>query len=140
MKLLIGMVSLALLLHADLQKVEAEPNLEKRSEAALVHAEEELQSARKAYDAGELQKFQTAIDEVAQLAELSHKSLEDTGKRARRSPRHWKRAEQRLLTLMRHLDSLEKAVSVDDRATVADVRKRVSETHDTILNAIMTRK
>ena len=140
MKSLVGLIVLALSLYADLTKVEAEPNLEKRSEAALVHAEEELQSARKAYDAGELQKFQTAIDEVAQLAELSHKSLEDTGKRARRSPRHWKRAEQRLLTLMRHLDSLEKAVSVDDRATVADVRKRVSETHDTILNAIMTRK
>ena len=140
MKVLTCLLAVALSLQADLQKVEAEPNLEKRSEAALLHAEEELQSARKAYDAGDVDKFHTAIDEVAQLAELSHKSLEDTGKRARRSPRYWKRAEQRLLTLMRHLDSLEKAVSVDDRGTVESVRKRVSDTHDTILNAIMTRK
>ena len=140
MKLLICLLAVAASLPADLQKVEAEPNLEKRSETALVHAEEELQIARKAYDAGELQGFKMAVDEVAQLAELSHKSLEDTGKRARRSPRYWKRAEQRLLALMRHLDSLEKAVSVDDRATVESVRKRVSETHDNILNAIMTKK
>ena len=125
---------------ADVAAVQAEPNLEKRSEAALVHAQEELQAARKAYDAGELNGFEKALNEVAELAELSLKSLEDTGKRARRSPRYWKRAEQRLLGLMRQLDSLEKAVSVDDRGTVERVRKRVTDTHDAILNAIMTKK
>ena len=130
----------ALLLSADLTKIEAEPNLEKRSELAIIHADEELTVARKAYEAGEVEPFQTAMEEVAQLTELSLKSLEDTGKRARRSPRYWKRAEQRLLGLMRRLDSFEKSVSIDDRAAVESARKRVSDVHDAIVDAIMTKK
>ncbi|HYO82834.1 MAG TPA: hypothetical protein VES20_15620 [Bryobacteraceae bacterium] len=124
----------------DLDKVQAELRLERRSELALVHADEELNVAKKAYEDGEFDAFRRSVNEVGELAELSLKSLEDTGKRARRSPRYWKRAEQRMLVLMRRLDGLERAVSIDDRAAVEAARKRVIATHESVLNAIMTKK
>ena len=125
---------------ADMEKVKAESNPERRSDLALAHADEELTVARKAYDDGEIATFSNSLKEVAELAQLSLESLDSTGKRARRNPRFWKRAEQKLMLLLRRLDGLEKSVSIDDRALVGTVRKTVSETHEAILNAIMTKK
>jgi hypothetical protein len=134
--LLIG----AAALQADLAAVKAEANLERRSQLALEHAEEEIAAAKKAYDAGALDEFKRLVGEIGDLAELSYDSLEETGKRARRQPKWFKRAEQKLLGVMRKLDSLEKDVSIDDRELVKDLRKRVSDVHDRLLNDIMTKK
>jgi hypothetical protein len=84
--------------------------------------------------------FRETITEIGDLAELSYKSLGETGKRARRSPKWFKRAEQRLLVLIRKIDSLEKDVSIQDRDLVAALKKRVSDVHDTVLHDIMTKK
>ena len=125
---------------ADVAAVKAEPNPEKRSDLALAHAEQEVEAAKKAYDANDLPAFRKSIEEVAELADLSAESLESTGKRARRNPKYFKRAEQKLLLLIRRVDSLEKDVSLDDRETVAEVRKRLTSIHERILNDIMTKK
>jgi hypothetical protein len=130
----------ACLLHGDLAEVSAEANPERRSDLALTHAEQEIEAAKKAYDASDFAGFRASIEEVAKLAEISQESLESTGKRARKSPKYFKRAEQKLRVLMRRVDSLEKAVALDDRDLVAGVRKRVAATHDRILNDIMTKK
>ena len=135
----IAAVLFAAALQADLAAVKAEENLERRSQLALQHAEEEIAAAKKAYDAGNLDEFKRLVAEIAELAELSYDSLEDTGKRARRSPKWFKRAEQKLLAVMRRIDSLEKDVSLDDREVVKDMRKRVSDVHDKLLNDIMTK-
>jgi hypothetical protein len=127
-------------LRADVAAVKAEPNPEKRSDLALAHAEQEIEAAKKAYDAEDLDAFRKSIDEVGDLAELSAESLESTGKRARRSPKYFKRAEQKLLVLIRRVDSLEKDVSLDDRELVSAVRKRLASIHERILNDIMTKK
>lgn len=127
-------------LQADLAAVKAEENLERRSQLALEHAEEEISSAKKAYDAGNFDEFKRLVGEVGDLAELSYESLEDTGKRARRSPKWFKRAEQKLLSVLRRIDSLEKGVSIDDRAFVQTTRKRVNDIHDRLLHDIMTKK
>ena len=140
LKAIAGFVLCCAALHADIAAVKAEPNLERRSQMALDEAENGVADAKKNYDAGKLPEFRQAVGLVAELAELSYTSLEQTGKRARRSPKWFKRAEQRLLVLLRKLDSLEKDVSIEDRSLVTDVRKRVSEVHDRILHDIMTRK
>ena len=127
-------------LQADLAAVKAEDDLERRSQLALQHAEEEIAAAKKAYEAGSLDDFKRLLGEIGDLAELSYDSLEDTGKRARRAPKWFKRAEQRLLGIMRKIDSLEKDVSLEDRDLVKDMRKRVSDVHDKLLNDIMTKK
>ena len=128
------------MVRADLAAVKAETNPEKRSDLALAHAEQEVEAAKKAYDGEDLSAFRKSIEEVAQLAELSQESLDSTGKRARRNPKYFKRAEQKLLVLMRRVDSLEKDVSIDDRELVAAVRKRVAAAHERILHDIMTKK
>jgi hypothetical protein len=125
---------------ADIAAVKAEPNLERRSQLALEEAENGITAAKKSYDEGRLAEFRAAVGEVGDLAELSYTSLDQTGKRARRSPKWFKRAEQRLLVVIRRLDSLEKDVSLDDRPLVTSVKKRVSDVHDNILHDIMTRK
>ena len=127
-------------LQADLAAVKAEENLERRSQLALEHAEEEIAAAKKAYEAGNLDEFKRLVGEIGELAELSYDSLEDTGKRARRAPKWFKRAEQKLLGVMRRIDSLEKDVSLEDRDLVKVMRKRVSDVHDKLLNDIMTKK
>ena len=84
----------------------AEPNLEKRSELALVEAESAITAAKHAYDTQKAEDFRTRLSDVEQLAELSYKSLQDTGKRARRSPKYFKRAELKLRNILRRLACL----------------------------------
>src|SRR5690349_1043998 len=123
-------------LQADVAAIKAEPNPEKRSDLALAHAEQEIATAKKAYEANEMAAFRTSIEEVAHLAELSVESLDSTGKRARKSPKFFKRAEQKLLVLIRRVDSLEKDVGLEDRETVSSVRKRLASVQERILNDI----
>lgn len=128
------------LLFADLAAVRAEPDAEKRSEMALKFAEAQIDTARKAWDDGDLPAFRSSLGEVAEAAELSYDSLDSTGKRARRSPKYFKRAEQKLRLLIRRIDGLEKAVGVDERAPVAAASKRLHDVQDRVLNDIMGHK
>jgi hypothetical protein len=134
------LVSAVVSLHADVASVKAEPNLEKRSQLALDHAEQEIAAAKKAYSAGQFEDFKRLLTEVADLADVCYGALEDTGKRARRAPKWFKKAEQKLLTIIRRIGSLEKDVAIEDRDLVKDVGKRVSDVHDRLLNDIMTKK
>lgn len=134
------MLALCAAAFGDVAEVKAEPNLERRSQLALDEAETRIGAAKQVYDAGKLGEFRQTVTEIGDLAELSYTSLEQTGKRARRSPKWFKRAEQRLLVLIRKVDSLEKDVSLEDRGTVSALKKRVSEIHDNLLQDIMTKK
>ena len=125
---------------ADLSAVMAEPDLEKRSEKALIHAEAVVDTARSAYREGSEEAYKRALGEVLSAAELSYKSLQDTGKAARRHPKYWKRAEKGLRSLMRKIQGLEQEVSFEDRAAVETIRKKVSDLHDLVLTDIMTKK
>ena len=127
-------------LSAEFPSVMAERNLEKRSELALKEADRVIETAKRGYDENQLDIFKARINEVTELVDLSYKSLVDTGKQARRSPKYWKRAELTMRTLMRRLDSMAAAVSVDDRDVVITARKHVSNLHDQIVHDIMTKK
>jgi hypothetical protein len=138
--LLLTMLLIAPLVWADLSVVKSEPNLEKRSEKALENANTAIDEARKAYKASDLAIFKSLINEVEESAELSYKSLADTGKAARRSPKFFKRAEMKMHALAKRLEALGADVSMEDRAAVESVRKKLSDLEDKLVFEIMTKK
>src|SRR3954451_577906 len=105
-------------LFADVAKVKAEPNLERRSALALDEAESMLTAARKSYDGGQIEQFKSELKQTAELIDLSYDSLQETGKNARRSPKWFKRAEQRLLYMLRRVDALQRDVAIEDKPFV----------------------
>jgi hypothetical protein len=120
----------------------AEHDLEKRSDLALQEADEEITEASKAYspNSGELKEFEKHLAAVGELAQLSLKSLQDSGKRARKKPKYFKRAELKLRSLLRRLDTLEKSVLVDDRPPVTKTKGLLAGVHDQILQDIMSKR
>jgi hypothetical protein len=121
--------------------VMAEDNLEKRSELALKAAEESITEAAKAYaSGGDLAIFKQHVADAQELTTLSFKSLNDTGKRASRSPKHFKRAELKIRSLLRRMTSLSNEVSADDRPVVEAAHQSMSAVHEQLLHDIMSKK
>ena len=59
------------IVRADLARVKLEPNLEKRSELALIEANTAIDEAKKAYE-GDATDFPARVDEIRQAVELSY--------------------------------------------------------------------
>ena len=125
---------------ADSARVMAEPNLEKRSRLALAEAEAAVKDAKTAYEDGRLDEARNHLSAVADMVELANKSLLDTNKTPRKSPKHFKHAEITARWLVRRLDALENSMSADDRELVPPVRKRVAAVGDTLLESLMEKK
>jgi hypothetical protein len=123
----------------DLAAVKAEPDLDKRSELALVNADHDIDEARKASTDGNPQTLQAALTEVAASVDLSYESLQETHKEPRKS-KYYKRAEIQLQALMRRLNGLRDDVGYLSRPAVDSVLKKVSDVHDRIISDIMSRK
>ena len=143
MKLLISLLVLAsagATDTGDYPTVMAEQNLEKRSELALKEADARITAAKLAYDDQKMQEFRSQIAQSQELVELSYKSLVDTGKRARKSPKYFKRAEKNIRALMRRLDSLALEVGLENREVVTAAHKEMNVVHDNIVHDIMTKK
>ena len=125
---------------ADLAQVRAEPNLEKRSKAALDNAERSLKASRQAYDAGDLKLTAELLDELQQSVLLAEKSLSDTGKNPIKSPRHFKDAEKKTGDLVRRIEAFSRDMNFADRPMADKVKEEVQEAHDRLLQSIMTGK
>ncbi len=123
----------------DLAAVKAEPDLNHRSELALMNAEEKLDAARQAYDAGNEAAEAADIQEVADSVALCYDSLEQAHGAPRKS-RYYKKAELKVSALMRRLSGFRDDVSFDFRSKVDIVLKRVSDIHDSLLSDIMSKK
>ena len=127
-------------LHADLAKAMSEKNLEKRSKLALENADGALKQARQAYGQGEMKQSEALLAEVRDSVALAMKSLRDTGKNPRKSPKWFKRAEIRTRDLLRKLDAFEQEMSVMDRPMVADAKGAVQKVHEELLLGVMQGK
>jgi hypothetical protein len=127
-------------LQADLAQVRAEPNLEKRSRAALDNAERALKDSRKAYDAGDLKQTEALLDEVKESVNLAEASLEEKGKNPIKSPKHFKNAEIKTSELVRRLDAFSQSMNAADRPLADQVKERVQEAHERLLHDIMIGK
>jgi len=138
--LLCGMLLYSAPSAPDLAQVRAEPNLEKRSRAALDLAERSLKASRQAYAAGEMQQAATDLDEMEQCVDLAETSLEGTGKNPIKSPKHFKYAEIKTVDLLRKIEAYLQDTSVPDRPMVEHAKEKVQEVHDRLLHGIMTGK
>jgi hypothetical protein len=127
-------------LQADLKKALAEPDLEKRSKLAMDNAFAAYQTARDAYQKGEMEQVQSAIDEMEQSVDMAYQSLNDTGKNPRRSPKWFKSAELGTRDLARRIASFQDQMSYTDRALLDKVKARVQQVHDELLLGLMEGK
>ena len=128
-----------LIAFADITAVKSEPDLEKRSELALAGADHAIDEAKQAYNNGNDQAQHAALIEVQQFVEACYEALEHSNKNPRRS-KYYKNAELHLRALLRRLNSFRDQVSFDGREAVDAVIKRVSDVHDELLSAIMSKK
>jgi hypothetical protein len=129
---------LLLTLAFDLTSVKSEPNLEKRSELALDHANISLDAARDDYNLGDVGKTQSELEEMCDSVDVAYDALTNTGKDPRRDPKFFKRAELRTSELLRRLEGLAPGMSGLD-GTIANVRARISAVHDNLLKGIMSK-
>jgi len=124
---------------ADLAAIKAEPDLNHRSELALMNADEKIDAARQAYQAGDEAAVQAAIQEVSDSVALCYSALEQTHEAPRKS-KYYKRAELKVSALMRRLSGFRDEVSFEYREQVEAALKRLSDIHDELLSDIMSRK
>jgi hypothetical protein len=125
---------------ASLDKVKAEPDLEKRSELALDYGRKSLKDARTAYDAGKLDEVKSLVAEVEAAVQLSIQSLEDTKKNPRRKSKYFKRAEIKTRDMLRETDALSQHMSYADRPMLESLRKQLHDANDELLRGIMGMK
>ncbi len=131
---------LALLIaFADISAVKSEPDLEKRSELALANADHAIDEARQAYNSGNDQAQQAALNEVKEFVEASYDALEHSNKNPRRS-KYYKNAEMKVRALMRRLTSFREEVGFETRQSVDAVLKKLSDVHDQLINDVMSKK
>lgn len=136
---MIPTLAMLLLVSSDIAAVKSEPDLERRSELALANADKEMDAAKQAYSGGDDQAEQHALAEVRELVDVSYDALEHS-KQAPRKSKYYKNAELKLTALLRRLNSFRDQVSFEGRAAVDAVIKRVSDVHDELLAAIMSKK
>jgi len=128
------------LLRADLEAVMAERNLEKRSQKAIKNAEKALEAARKAYRTGAFAEVETALKEVLDSVDLCYRSLQESGKNPRRSPKYFKRAEIHSRKLLRLLNDFRQQMSYTEREQIEALIKRVRQVQSDLLAGIMGSK
>ncbi len=136
---MIQLLALLLLAFGDVGTVKSEPDLERRSELALANADKQVDAAKQAYNGGDEKAEQQALVEVRELVDVSYDALEHTNKAPRRS-KYYKNAELKLTALLRRLHSFRDQVNFESREAVDAVIKRVSDVHDELLAAIMSKK
>ena len=122
---------------ADLASVKAEPNLEKRSEKALIFAGEILTAMRAELDRNDVEKIKDQLREFQGAVDLSVDSLKATGKNARRNPKYFKRAELRLRDLLRRLETFKRDMSFDDRPVLDGVLEHMGKKIDELVEATL---
>jgi hypothetical protein len=135
----VGVALLVFLAFADLASVKTEPDPNRRSEQALLNADEKIDEARQAYLAGNESAEDAAIKEVAESVTLSYASLEEAHGEPRKS-RYYKHAELRVSALMRRLSGFRDEVGYEFRPRVEAVLKKLSDIHDQLISDIMSRK
>ena len=127
-----------LLAFADVASVKSEPNPEKRSELALANADQTIADAHTAYNAGDMKKTSSDLDEVRESVDISYDALEHSGKPARNS-KYFKRAEIKIREMIRRLGSFRDQMSVEDRKPLDAAVARLQDVHDKLLSEIMSK-
>ena len=112
----------------------------KRYQKEIDHASNQIDAARKAYQAGSTAGFQSALSEIAAATERCDQILRAPGKNNARNLGQFKKAEIRLREILRRLDQLANETAVDDRKPIQAAREVVQRIHDQLLVDITSRR
>jgi len=124
---------------ADVAAIKAEADPERRSELALANADHSIDGARKAYIEGDDAATKAALADVQASVEVSYDALSHTHGQPRNS-KYYKHAELKVSALIRRLNGFRQEVSYESQQSVDTVIKKLSDVHDQLLNAIMSKK
>ena len=126
---------------ADLDAIKQEPDLIKRYEKALELAMTESKTARKLIqEGGSRSELFVSLNTISEATELSLQSLRDTGKKPSKLTKQYKRGELNTRELIRELNDVVVALSMEDRPKAETARDRVTLTHEEYLLGVMTGK
>ncbi len=114
-----------------------QPNLEQKARLSLDKADKALTEARSAYSRREIDLTKTLVIEMQQDVTTAQSSLAETGKDARRRPKHFKLGEQKTHDLLKRIASFENEMDVDDRVILEPAKTKIQEVHDSWLLGIM---
>ena len=130
-------LAMAVAAHAEIPRIQAEPNPEKRSKLALDNADQALTLSRESYYKSDLVNTAGLLAEVKASVELAEASLKSTGKKASRSPKAFKYAELKTSELLRRIETFSQDMNFADRPMIEPVKSTVQRVHDALLDAIM---
>jgi len=91
-------------------------------------------------DSGSRTELLTALDVTAEAAELSLKSLRDTGRKASKLSKQYKRGELRTRDIVRQFADIAAALNLEDRPGAEKLRDRVALVHEEYLLGVMSGK
>ncbi|MBI1357105.1 MAG: hypothetical protein GC160_22415 [Acidobacteria bacterium] len=123
-----------------LDAIRQEPDLEKRSELSLEFARSSVGRVVKAYKDGRPEQAREILASIIEAAELSQASLEETGKVARKKPKHFKKAEIASRKLLKDLEDAQRTMTFEERPDFDPAIRRVDEINRALLLEIMQRK
>jgi hypothetical protein len=124
-----------------LEQIRKEPDLVRRGERALAYADAAAVRARQIVrESGSRAHLFEVLEETVQAAELSLKSFRDTGRKASKLSKQYKRGELRSREIVRQLGDIASALSIDDRPGAEKLRDRVSLVHEEYLLGVMSGK
>lgn len=124
--------------HPSLARIEAVPDMERRSRQALAFASTQLQRAVDAYRAGNLELGQQELESLVHAVEMAVDSLEATGKHPRRHPRHFKHAEIRTRKLLQQLRRAQSNAHLEDQDDFEGPIRTVERANGKLLLGIMS--
>lgn len=114
-----------------------QPNLEQQARLSLDRADKALTEARSAYSRHEMDLTKTLVLQMETDVETARESLAETGKDARRRPKHFKFGEMRTRDLLKRIASFENEMELEDRPLLVEAKNKVQEVHDSWLLGIM---
>lgn len=124
-----------------LEQVSKEPNLVKRAERALAFADSSVARARQIIrDSGSRTELFDVLHQTVEALELSLRSLRETGRKASKLSKQFKRGELRSREIVRQLTDISAALNLDDRPGVEKLRDRASAVHEEFLQGVMSGK
>ena len=138
--LIVLVASPAAAVSATWEEVQAEPDLERKSRLAVEFARQSVDPAMEAFLDGNVEAGRAWLERITDAVELAQASLEETGKHARKKPKHFKRAEIETRKLVNDLRTGQRKLSFAVRPELDPVIERIEEINRELLFAIMRKK
>ena len=116
--------------------VERQTDLEKRASLAMDYARHQVSAVVEAFQQSDADAAKLAIAELVKGVETAQQALDDTGKKARRKPKHFKRAEIATRRLVGAIEDAQRTLLSAEREQLEPAKERVEEINSQLMMAI----